>query len=74
VDEWKRIIQSAQNNDPLAIPWFDIPIVFSGQGVAVRTTTLKACEFKEDPLAANQGDTKLLVKIQLIIGGIKHIN
>lgn len=73
VDELKRLAAAAPNQNILDIPWFDIPIVFSGSGVLVRTTVLQAVEFKEDPLQASQGDTKLLVSIPLIIGGIKHI-
>jgi len=72
VDELKRLSAAAPDGDILKIPWFDIPIIYSGDGVLVRTTTLKAVEFKEDPLSASQGDTKLVVSVPLIIGGIVH--
>ena len=70
VDEWKRIIAAAPLRDPMAIPPFDISIVFGGTSVAADRDTLRAVEFLEDPLDANQGDTKLMVTIPLIIGGI----
>lgn len=74
-DEVVRLNQAAiaaGGKSILDIPWFDLPIVFGGVGVAVNTTILQATEFKENPLQANQGDTKLLVTIPLIIGGIIH--
>jgi hypothetical protein len=33
---------------------------------------LYACEFMEDPFSGKEGDTKLTVKIPLIIGGISR--
>lgn len=74
-DELVRLNQAAivaGGKSILDIPWFDLPIVFGGQGVAVTTTILTAVEFKENPLQANQGDTKLLVTVPLVIGGIIH--
>lgn len=72
VDEWKRIIAAAPLRDPMAIPPFDISIVFGGTSVAADLDILRAVEFLEDPLDANQGDTKLMVTIPLIIGGINR--
>lgn len=69
-DEWKRIIAASPQRNPLQIPWFDIPVVYGGTQVLATRDILRACEFLEDPLAANQGDTKLLVTIPLIIGKI----
>lgn len=69
-DTWKDIIASSPNRDPLAIGFFDIPITFSGDGVSTTRDVLRACEFTEDPLESKSGDTKLTVKIPLIIGGI----
>lgn len=69
-DEWKRIIAASPDRDPLKIPWFDIPVLFQGEGLLPQRDVLRAVEFMEDPLASNQGDTKLLVSIPLIIGGI----
>jgi hypothetical protein len=69
-DEWKRIIAASPNRNPLEIPWFDIPVVFGGVGVLPTKDVLRAVEFMEDPLAASQGDTSLIVTIPLIIGKI----
>lgn len=71
-DEWKRIISRAPFSDPLQIPAFDIAITFGGNGTQPCADTLRMVEFLENPLAANQGDTKLLVTIPLIIGDIEH--
>ncbi len=72
VDEWKRIIAAAPSRDPLAIPPFDISIVYGGNSVAADKDVLRAVEFLEDPLDASQGDTKLLVTIPIILAGIER--
>lgn len=69
-DEWKRIIAASPDGDPTQIPWFDIPVVFGGTRLLPDKDILRAVEFLEDPLEANQGDTKLLVTVPLIIGKI----
>lgn len=71
-DEWKRIIAAAPNRDPLSIAPFDIPVVYGGNSVTADRDVLRAVEFLENPLAANQGDTKLMVTIPLIIGYIER--
>lgn len=68
VDEWKRIIAASPNRDPLTIAPFDIQVVFAGAGIFAAKDVLRSVEFMEDPLTANQGDTKLMVTIPLIIG------
>jgi hypothetical protein len=70
VDTWKAIISSSPNRDPLQIGPFDIPVTFGGTGVLTNKDVLRAVEFLEDPLETKSGDTKLTVKIPLIIGGI----
>ena len=70
MDEWKAFIAASPSRDPLQIPPFDIPVTFSGQGVLTTKDVLRAVEFMEDPMTAKSGDTKLTVKIGLIIGGI----
>lgn len=70
IDEWKRIIAASPQRDPTQIPWFDIPVVFGGTRLLPDRDILRACEFLEDPLEANQGDTKLVVTVPLIIGKI----
>lgn len=69
-DVWKQIIAASPNRDPTQIPPFDIPVSFSGTGVQVDKDVLRAVEFLEDPLESKTGDTKLTVKIPLILGGI----
>ena len=71
-DELKRIIAAAPGRDILSIPPFDIQVTFGGTGVLVDKDVLKSCEFTEEGLSASQGDTKLLVTLPLIIGGIER--
>ncbi len=72
VDEWKRIVASAPDRDPLQIPPFDIQVLYSGARLGTKKDVLRSCEFTEDPFEAKQGDTKLLVSIPLIIGTIER--
>ncbi|RYD57017.1 MAG: hypothetical protein EOP56_09425 [Sphingobacteriales bacterium] len=72
LDEWKKIIALAPNKDPLQIPAFDISVLFGGAGVLPKKDTLRSAEFLENPMDANQGDTKLMVTIPLIIADIEH--
>ena len=69
-DELKAIIAAAPERDILSIPPFNIQVVFGGTGVLVTKDVLRACEFTEEGLSANQGDTKLLVELPLVIGSI----
>lgn len=72
-DEWKRIIAAAPNRDPLSIPPFDIQVLYGNNAINPENKdVLKSCEFMENPLSANQGDTKLMVSIPLIIAGIER--
>lgn len=71
-DEWKRIIAASPNRDPLLIAPFDIQVVFSGRGVLADVDNLRSCEFLESTFSANQGDTKLMVTVPLIIGLIER--
>ena len=70
VDTWKAIIANSPGRDPLRIAPFDVPVTFGGTGVLAMKDVLRAVEFLEDPLSGKSGDTKLTVKIPLIIGGI----
>ena len=70
LDVWKSIIAQAPNRDPLQIPPFDIPITYGGTGVLTTKDVLRAVEFLENPTDTKTGDTKITVKIPLIIGGI----
>lgn len=72
-DELKRLIALAPGRDLLAIPPFNIQVLFEDQnGVLTSQDTLQLCEFTEEGLSAAQGDTKLLVTLPLVIGGIKR--
>jgi len=70
LDEWKKVIAAAPNRDPLAIGWFTIPVTYGNSLADATTDVLEAVEFLENPFNAKEGDTKLLVKIPLIIGKI----
>lgn len=70
LDTWKSIIASSPNRDPLLIGPFDIPVTFAGNGVLTSKDVLRAVEFMENPLSSKSGDTKIIVKIPLIIGSI----
>lgn len=70
MDTYQGIIAQAPNNDPLLIPFFDIIVLFAGQGVEVKKHVLRACEFTDDEIDTKSGDTKIMVKVPLIIGGI----
>lgn len=72
LDEWKRIIKASPNNDPMAIAPNDIQICFAGSRILPNKDVLKMVEFLEDPMDAKQGDTKLMVTIPLVIGGIER--
>ena len=76
-DEWVRIIAAA-GGDVLNIGMFDIQVLFGtipGQqaGVVIpHQDTLHNCEFLDDPLETNEGDTKILCKIPMKIAGVEH--
>lgn len=71
-EEWKRIIKVSPDRDPLSIGFFDIQVVFGGSKVTAEKDVLRSCEFTEDAFSANQGDTKLMVSIPLIIAAIER--
>lgn len=72
VDEWKKIIAAAPNNDPLQILPSDIQLVFAGSRILPTKDVIMAMEFLENPLDANEGDTRLLVTIPIVIGDIQR--
>lgn len=71
-DEWRRVIAAAPTFDPLLIKPFDIQVLFGSSALNFKQDTLRSCEFTDDPFTAKQGDTKLLIKLPLIIGLIEH--
>jgi len=70
LDEWKKVIAAAPSRDPLAIGWFDIPVTYGNSVADATLDVLRGVEFMEDPFSAKEGDTKLMVKIPLIIAQI----
>ncbi len=71
-DVWNRIIDASPGKDPSNLPMFDIIVTFGGPGVPFRKETLKAVNFKNNPMGVKSGDTKLTCKIDLAIGGIER--
>jgi len=73
VDEWKRIIQAAISqgiNSPLEISASDMQVVYAGSRVLPSTDKIESFEFLEDPFDGKEGDTKFMVTIPIIIGGL----
>jgi hypothetical protein len=73
IDEWKRIIASSPERNPFLIQPFDITIVYTVKSTNIPTgqvDILRECEFSEDSMSTASGDTKILVSVPLIIGGI----
>lgn len=71
-DEWRRIIAAAPSADPLYIKPFDIQVLFGSSSLNFKQDTLRSCEFLEDPFSVKQGDSKIMVKLPLIIALIEH--
>lgn len=51
------------------IPPFDIVVSFT-VGTTIKTDTISYCEFTNNPLSSKQGDTKIEVKCDLVVGEI----
>lgn len=72
-DEWRNIIQASPGKDPFLIPPFDFTVLFGEiNGLDIQEDVIRAGEFNEDGFDANQGDTKLLISVPLIVGMIEH--
>lgn len=67
---WNRIIDASPNKNPMQLPFFDIVVAFGGPGVPFRKETLRAVNFKNNPMGVKSGDTKITCKINLAIGAI----
>jgi hypothetical protein len=73
-ETWNKIIDASPLKDPLALPPFEITVVFGGAATGgYRKETLHAVNFKANPMTANSGDTKLILDIPLAIGGIDYV-
>lgn len=69
-EEWKAIIASRTDRKPLNIPWFDVTCTYGNDPTNLTTDILRACEFKENPFVSKEGDTRMTIKIPLIIGDL----
>ena len=72
IDELKKLRKVAPGGDIMQIPASDMQCLWAGSRVLPTKDVLKAFEFLEDGTEASEGDTKLLVEIPLIIGGIEY--
>ena len=70
--EWTKIIAASPSQNPLSIGWFPISVTYGTSLADATTDILQGVEFLEDPFEAKEGDTKLLVKLPLIIADIEH--
>lgn len=73
-ETWNRIIDLSPERDPSKLPLFDIVVTyggnFGGQAVPFRKETLRAVSFKTNGSGVAAGDTKIMVTVDLAIGGI----
>lgn len=71
-DELARIIAAAPNRDLRDIPAFDFVMVLGGSRVTPFKVKVKMAEFLEGTFESNQGDTKVIIDVPLIIAGIEY--
>lgn len=69
---WNKIIDVSPLRQPQRLPMFDITVTFGGPGVPFRKETLRGVSFKANPMGVKSGDTKILCKIPLAVGGIDY--
>ena len=71
---WNQIIDASPLRDPAQLPFFDIVVTyggnFGGNTVPFRKETLRGCSFKTNGSGIAAGDTKIVVTVDLAIGGI----
>jgi hypothetical protein len=67
---WNKIIDASPLRDPSKLPFADIIVVYGGAGIPFRKETLRAINFKNNPMGMKAGDTKILCKINLAVAGI----
>ena len=68
--EW---VKMAAGGSLLDIKPFNIPVVYSGDGVNLVTHTLISCEILESGIETEQGSTSVLVTLPLLPGDIKGL-
>jgi len=69
---WNRIIDGSPLRMPQKLPFIDIVVTYGGAGVPFRKETLRAVNFKNNPVGVKSGDTKLICKIILAVAGIDY--
>jgi hypothetical protein len=69
-DEIARIIDASPGKNILNIAPFDIPMVLASTRVQPRKVTVRMAEFLELPFDVSEGDTKIVVDLPMVIGGI----
>ncbi len=73
-ENWNAFIAAAPNQDPLAIPFSDMPLSYGINANSIITTEiLLAVEWLTDEMKANQGDMSLKVAVPFIFAGIKRL-
>lgn len=65
-------LQQAAGGDITSIPAFDIPVLYKAEaGTPQVTDVIQNCQFLNNLRSLKSGDTKSLVKLELICAGIK---
>ena len=65
-------LQQSSGGDITKIPPFDVPVLYSAtQGTPQVVDVIQNCQFKNNSRSLKSGDTKSLVKLELICAGIK---
>jgi hypothetical protein len=72
-DELAKIIAANGGQDITDIPPFDFPLVLAGTFVGFKKITIKSAEFTQSLFDSSEGDTKILVELPLIIGGVNGL-
>jgi hypothetical protein len=68
-DELAAIIAANGGQDITDIPPFDFPIVLAKAG-GFKKIVVRSAEFTQSLIDSSEGDTKILIELPLIIGGI----
>jgi len=70
MEEVRRIMDAAPSKDLLAIPPFQIQVLFGSSALQFRQDNLEMCEFMEFSLDTKSGDSKILIELPLIIADV----
>jgi hypothetical protein len=71
MDELEDIRDNVPTRKMVDVPMFDVTIVFEREDGRYTTHKLRSCEFTNDPFSGKQGDTKLMAKMNMIVGSIE---